>query len=59
LKAFFDEIESEYGDIRWLSKGKDLQRFLSLSENMEVSIAEKGQPANHFENASWCTILPS
>jgi hypothetical protein len=47
LKAFRDEIESEYGDILyywevlWLSKGKVLQCFVSLLEEMKVLLTGK------------------
>jgi hypothetical protein len=46
FKAFHDKIKSEYGDIvyyevQWLSKGKVLQRFLSLLEEPKFSLLKK------------------
>jgi hypothetical protein len=48
FKVFLDEIESEYrhvyfSEVRWLSTGKVLQRFLSLLEDIKVFLIEKGQ----------------
>jgi hypothetical protein len=58
LMTFCIEIESEcgdtvyYGDVRWLSIGEVLQRFLSPLEEIKMFLNETEQPASHFENAS-------
>jgi hypothetical protein len=65
FKVFLDKIISEYGDIvhyhevHWPSKGKVLQRFLSLLEEVSVFFIGKGQLVSHFEDVSWLCDLAS
>jgi putative ubiquitin-RnfH superfamily antitoxin RatB of RatAB toxin-antitoxin module len=63
FKEFLNEIECEYGDVlyysevRWLSRGKVLQRFLILIEEIKMFLKEKNQPVDYLEDSKWICDL--
>ncbi|KAB0803132.1 hypothetical protein PPYR_00102 [Photinus pyralis] len=56
FKQFLDDIESEYGDllyyteVRWLSRGLTLERFLNLIEEIGIFLAEKQRDVPELKN---------
>jgi len=63
FKEFLNEIEAEYSDviyfseIRWLSRGKVLERFLALIEEIKMYLLDKNQPIDNLENSQWLCDL--
>ncbi|CAF4935219.1 unnamed protein product [Pieris macdunnoughi] len=59
FKQFLDDIESEYGDllyyteVRWLSRGLTLERFLNLIEEIGIFLAEKQRDVPELKNPDW------
>jgi len=59
FKSFLEEIEAEYHDLiyyceaRWLSRGKTLQRFSDLLEEIEIFLNEKQKPFQELSNDRW------
>ncbi|XP_064081865.1 general transcription factor II-I repeat domain-containing protein 2A-like [Macrobrachium nipponense] len=62
-KQFLDEIEAEYGDlvfftqVRWLSRGNTLKRFISLLDEIEIFLNEKNKMVPELTNADWLCDL--
>ena len=62
FKQFLDEIEAEYGDlvfftqVRWLSRGNTLQRFISLRYKIEIFLNEKDKRVPELKNVD-CMAL--
>ncbi|CAK1593792.1 unnamed protein product [Parnassius mnemosyne] len=63
FKQFLDDIESEYGDllyyteVRWLSRGLTLERFLNLIEEIGIFLAEKQRDVPELKNPDWLCDL--
>ena len=63
FKAFLNEIEAGYKDvtyhteIRWLSRGKTLERFLSLLDEITMFLKEKGNNVPQLEDVQWLSDL--
>lgn len=63
FKQFLDEIEAQYGDVvfftevRWLSRGNTLQRFVSLLDEIVIFLNEKGKVVPELENLDWLCDL--
>ncbi|XP_064100875.1 general transcription factor II-I repeat domain-containing protein 2-like [Macrobrachium nipponense] len=61
FQTFLSEIDSEYGDVlhhtevRWLSKGKVLRRF--LRHEIEIFFTEKGKIPEAFSDSDWVFCL--
>ena len=59
FKSLLQEIECEYGDlllysnVRWLSRGKVLTRFVCCLEDIKVFLDEKQKPFPQPNNESW------
>lgn len=59
FRTYLQEIQSEYGDIiyysqvRWLSRGKVLQRFHELKHEIPAFMTEKGKPVHELEGELW------
>ena len=57
FQEFFRETEAEFGDlmyfsnVRWLSRGKILQRVYALRKEIEIFLDSKQQDSSHFQNA--------
>ncbi|CAB3221837.1 unnamed protein product [Arctia plantaginis] len=63
FKQFLDDIESEYGDllyyteVRGLSRGLTLERFLNLIEEIKIFLAEKQRDVPELKNPDWLCDL--
>ena len=63
FKVLLEELSAEYGylllhtEIRWLSRGKVLQRFLSLLGEIKVFLQSKGEDASLLEDTEWILDL--
>ena len=63
FKMLLDELSAEYGDlllpteIRWLSRGQILKRFLSLLSEVKEFILSKGEDASLLEEPEWLLDL--
>ena len=63
FKVLLEELSAEYGDlllhteIRWLSRGRVLQRFLSLLGEIKVFLQSKGEDASLLEDTEWILDL--
>ncbi|MGH0131420.1 UNVERIFIED_CONTAM: hypothetical protein FKN15_054052 [Acipenser sinensis] len=60
----FQAIDADYGDLlyhnvgRWLSRGKDLKRFVVLLAEMKAFLIEKGRPVTPLDDAKWfCDLI--
>ncbi|KAL4126536.1 hypothetical protein QTP88_010757 [Uroleucon formosanum] len=57
------EINAEYGDVlyytavRWLSRGRVLERFFVLRQEIYNFLKEKGKDASMLENQTWISEL--
>ncbi|XP_078529378.1 general transcription factor II-I repeat domain-containing protein 2B-like [Lissotriton helveticus] len=64
FKLFLEELSAEYGDlllhtqIRWLSRGKILRRFLSLLPEVKAFMESKNED-NTLSNTQWLLDLAS
>lgn len=63
FKQFLEEIESEYGDllfyteVRWLSRGLTLERFLNLIDEIEIFLTDKKKDVPEIKNPDWLCDL--
>uniref|UniRef100_A0A3B3HZV5 Uncharacterized protein n=1 Tax=Oryzias latipes TaxID=8090 RepID=A0A3B3HZV5_ORYLA len=63
FKMLMDELSAEYGDlllhteIRWLSRGRILQRFLSLLGEIKEFMKSKGEDTSLLEDPEWVLDL--
>ncbi|KFM58827.1 Zinc finger MYM-type protein 6, partial [Stegodyphus mimosarum] len=59
FKAFLEEIESKYGDlllhseIRWLSRGKVLNRFVECFDDIQIFLHEIGENDLELNDKQW------
>lgn len=59
FQNFFDEIESEFGDVinhnqvRWLSRAKVLKKFYNLKEEIEIFMIERKNPVTELKDENW------
>ena len=62
FKVFLEEMSAEYGDlllhaeVRWLSRGKILQCFLSLLNEVKLFMEERGEDTI-LSDAGWVLDL--
>jgi hypothetical protein len=58
-----NEINSNYSDVllhtsvRWLSRGKVIERFFSLRQEIILFLHENNQVYHELENDEWCSLL--
>lgn len=63
FQQFLVDTEADYGDltyfthVRWLSRGKMLERVLSLNEEISAFLEMKGQDNTHFKDPEWIAKL--
>uniref|UniRef100_A0AAQ5Y107 HAT C-terminal dimerisation domain-containing protein n=1 Tax=Amphiprion ocellaris TaxID=80972 RepID=A0AAQ5Y107_AMPOC len=63
FKLFLEECAAEYGDlllhtdVRWLSRGKILQRFLSLLGEIKTFMESRGEDTTLLSNTEWLLDL--
>ena len=63
FKVFLEEMSAEYGDlllhaeVRRLSRGKILQRFLSLLNEVKLFMEERGEDTSILSDAGWVLDL--
>lgn len=63
FKKFLKEFDSEYGDVvyfsdvRWLSRGKCLQRFYELRHEIDLFMNDKQKPVLELSNDEWLLYL--
>lgn len=63
FKKFHEDIESEYDDlifhteVRWLSLGQRLDRFLNLIHEIDLVMIEKNKQIPEIKNSEWTWFL--
>ncbi|CAM4607670.1 unnamed protein product [Leuciscus chuanchicus] len=63
FKVFLDELSAEYGDllfhteVRWLSRGNVLHRFISLLSEIKAFMEARGEDTNLLSDAGWLLDL--
>ena len=63
FKEFLKELDSEYGDViyfsqvRWSSRGRCLQRFYELREEIDLFMNDKPRPVPELRNDEWLLDL--
>ncbi|KAG7489523.1 general transcription factor II-I repeat domain-containing protein 2-like [Solea senegalensis] len=63
FKVLLEELSAEYGDlllhteIRWLSRGRILQRFLSLLDEIKEFMQSRGEDTVLLEDTEWILDL--
>lgn len=63
FKALLDELESAYGDlllhadVRWLNRGKVLQRFVDLLPEIEMFLSTRNDLCNELSDDAWLLDL--
>jgi hypothetical protein len=59
FRAFLEEVDAECSDlhyhaqVRWLSRGRALQRFVTLKEKVAKFLQNEPRKFQEFENESW------
>ncbi|XP_069476392.1 general transcription factor II-I repeat domain-containing protein 2-like [Ambystoma mexicanum] len=63
FKSLLDEMDAQYGfllfhtEVRWLSRGKVLQRFLDLLPEINVFLEGRGEQVEQLSNPKWLSDL--
>lgn len=63
FKSLLEELNSNYGDVllhtavRWLSRGKVLERFHSLRQEIVLFLRQNNKVYDELENDSWWCLL--
>ncbi|KAK7881151.1 hypothetical protein WMY93_029560 [Mugilogobius chulae] len=63
FKTFLEELSTEYGDlllhseIRWLSRGRILQRFLALKDEIKEFMKSREEDTSLLEDTEWILDL--
>ena len=63
FKGFLNEIEAEYKyvtyytEILWLKRGKTIERFISLLDEMTMFLKEMGNNVPQLEDVQWLSDL--
>ena len=63
FQEFLKQIEAEYGDltyfsnVRWLTRGKMLERVYALREEISMFLESKEQDNSHFQDPKWVVKL--
>ena len=63
FQQFLLETKAEFGDlnyfcnVRWLSRGKMLQRFYALSKEIATFLISKNKIVSHFHDPLWVSSL--
>ncbi|XP_069502334.1 general transcription factor II-I repeat domain-containing protein 2-like [Ambystoma mexicanum] len=63
FKSLLDEMDAHYGfllfhtEVRWLSRGKVLQRFLDLLPEIIVFLEGRGEQVEQLSNPKWLSDL--
>ncbi|KAK0131923.1 General transcription factor II-I repeat domain-containing protein 2B [Merluccius polli] len=63
FKALMDELDASYGDlilhadVRWLSRGKVLQRFVDLLPNIKTFLSTRNEVHEELSNGAWLLDL--
>jgi len=63
FQAFLEEMESDYGDVlyhtevRWLSRGSVLKRFVALRHEIQTFLAANGRDTSVMLDSSWLADL--
>jgi hypothetical protein len=61
--AYLEEVENEYGEIiyhtnvRWLSRGSVLKRFLDFLNEIKLFLEKKGRNTEELNDEGWITDL--
>ena len=63
FQSFLDELDAQYGDllyyakIRWLSRGKCLERFWNLREEIKTFLAQSEEEVPQLHDNQWLQDL--
>ena len=63
FRSFLEEIQSDYQDVpyhtdvRWLSRGNVLKRFVELRSEIRQFLTEKGKETDVFDDKTWLSDL--
>jgi len=63
FQAFLEEVEAEYGDVvyhtevRWLSRGSVLKRFVALKDEIQAFLAANGRDTKVMTDSAWLADL--
>jgi len=63
FQEYLKEIDAEYGDViyhtevRWLSRGNVLQRFVALKTEIQDFLRKEGKIISEFDNEDWLCDL--
>ncbi|XP_034288864.1 general transcription factor II-I repeat domain-containing protein 2A-like [Pantherophis guttatus] len=63
FKALLDEVQAQYNcllmynNVRWLSRGRVLERFVACLDEISLFMSEKGQEYPQLTHTAWLTNL--